>query len=104
MSEDSISSLGQNIWGILAVSKVNSLTPSQLSGLASSQLSDLTNSPNYALFSSSVRNYAASALDPTRTVSTVSVDPNAGSSADLVNFNVVVLALSLGLALILTRL
>lgn len=104
LSEDSMSSFGQNIWKILAVSKVNSLTTTQLSGLTSSQITDLINSPNYSSYSSSIRSYAASALDPSRSASSSgSVASSQGSSANMVEFSIVTFVLSFGLAQILSH-
>ncbi len=106
-----MSSFGQNIWKILAVSKVNSLSNDQLNGLTSSQLTNLINSPNYDSFSSTIRNYATSTLNPTKTVTnsnsqSQSMQVSYGSSSsngNLIKFENVILVLSIALAQFLIR-
>ena len=74
-----MSSIGQYVWNIMSVSKVNTLTTKQLQGLTSIQVSQVMNSPNYNSFSSAVKAYCESVAYPSRSITSI-VDPNANNN------------------------
>lgn len=67
-----MSSVGEYVWNIMSVAKVNSLTIEQLQGLSSTQVSQLMNSPNYDSFSTAIKIYTASVASGTTASTTVS--------------------------------
>jgi hypothetical protein len=57
VSVDSMSSITTTAFQYMPAATVNSLSVSQLTGLSIDQVTALLNSPNYASFSSSIKNY-----------------------------------------------
>ena len=55
-----MSSIGPYVWNIMSVDKVNSFSITQLQGLNTAQVVRIFNSPNYSLFSSTIKKYVNS--------------------------------------------
>jgi len=74
-----MSSLTANVWNLMAVATVNSLTTGQLKGLTNTQVANIMRSPNYSQLSTAIRVYCESVAYPDRSVNIVDpiVEPDA---------------------------
>ena len=81
-----MSSFGPNVWNIISVTTVNTLSASQLLGLTNSQVNDIMKSPNYEQFSDEIKEYCMLVSNPSRFTSVVSFSDPFSQSSDSSGF------------------